>query len=87
MKQNKYDKIEQLPTDGSALPVSQFAREYGFNSASYVHTKYDRYKFGYWSQRTGKELLAPYPGYDIVSFMGACWVIVNGLQKPKKRNK
>ena len=87
MKTNKYDIIDKLPDNATALPVSQFAREYGFNSASYVHTKYDRYKFGYYSHRTGKELAAPYPGYDIVSFMGTCWVIVNNIEKPKKKRK
>jgi len=87
MKQNKYDTIKQLPQDCKVLPVSQFAREYGFNSAAYVHTKYDRYKFGYLSPRTGRALSAPYPGYDIVSYMGTCWVIVNNLQKPKNTKK
>lgn len=78
--------MDKLPDNAVTLPVSQFAREYGFNSASYVHTRYDRYKWGY-SGRKGKEARAEYPGYDIVSFLGNCIVIVNGIEKQKKRRK
>lgn len=71
-KKTKYDSVTELHSD--AMTVSQYARKYKFSSASYVHVKYDRYKFGY-QTKAGSKLFTEHPGYDIVDFRGNCYVI------------
>lgn len=72
IKGTKYDSIDQLPAD--ALPVSKYARKFKYSSPAYVHVKYDRYKFGYYS-KDGELMHTSYPDYDIVDFQGTCYVI------------
>jgi len=81
MRHIKYDSIKSLPDN--ALPVSLFAKQFDFKSASYVHVKYDRYKFGYKNKR-GETLFASYPGYDIINFKGNCYVINYSKKKVQK---
>lgn len=80
MRINKYDTIDKLPAN--AIPVSMFAQENNFRSPAHVHTKYDRFRYGYKTKK-GTLVYGSDPGYNIVSWLGNCFIIVKDLKRWK----
>lgn len=68
----KYDKEDILPA--GALPVSTYAKRNNISSAAYVHVKYDRFRFGYTTDK-GIFKKGPAPKYRIIDYEGINYVV------------
>lgn len=68
----KYKKVEQL--DPRAVPIQLYADRIN-RSRVYIYVHYDRFKNGF--KKGDKLYFSPDPGYIIVTYHNACYVIDN----------
>lgn len=67
-----YDKVTKLPA--KALRVYEYSQVEPKTSPSYIHIKYNRYKFGYVNPK-GVLTYGEKPDYKLVDFQGIVFVI------------
>lgn len=68
----KYEKVNELSP--LAIPVQLYADRIS-RSRVYIYVKYDRFKKGF--RKNGKLYYGADPGYKIVTYHNACYVIEN----------
>lgn len=67
-----YERLEQLPPD--AIPVQVYADRIK-RSRVYIYVHYERFRKGF--KKNGTLYYSKDPGYKIVTYHNACYVIVN----------
>lgn len=70
---DKYEAVSVLPA--KAVPIKVFAQQQGYRNRSYIYVKYDRHINGF--MRDDVRYYSPDPGYRIVTYHNACYVIPN----------
>ncbi len=73
--QKKYEKVTQLSPD--AIPIQLYADRIN-RSRVYIYVHYDRFRKGF--KKNGKHYYSADPGYKIVTYHNACYVIANEEQ-------
>lgn len=66
----KYEKVEQLHPN--AIPIQLYADRIN-RSRVYIYVRYDRFKKGF--KKGGKLYFSADPGYKIVTYHNACYVV------------
>jgi hypothetical protein len=68
----RYEKVAQLPP--SAIPIQLYADRIK-RARVYIYVHYDRFRKGF--KKNGKTYYSADPGYKIVTYHNACYVIEN----------